>query len=332
MSSTSVVWTFVIVCCVVAKVKSFDLTFVQRPWVLTANKCAKDSTILNLIHSHAKRREFRDAIRETWANQPNFLTVFVLARSGSDELEESTKAESEQFGDILKLDFLDSYKNLTFKHASAYRWAIENCPDVQYILKADDDTFVDTLHLPRYIQAFDMLPSTSFILCYVQTTENPIRNPKGKNSKWFLDLNEYPRDDFPNFCAGAAYLTTLGAIKLIYEQLSDTPFLFIDDVLLTGLVVENLPSIIHLDWKEAFLSRHESDRKDLLDPKVGFYSPLFMVAMDLKPVEMRIIMQKAQLCASRQAECYDLIHKSSELQQFRPPIIPRKNSWRHIEL
>ncbi len=62
------------------------------------------------------------------------------------------------------IDILDSYRNLTLKHMLAYEWTIEHCPEVDFVLKVDDDTFVDTIHLPNYLKINDLGRKTEVIV------------------------------------------------------------------------------------------------------------------------------------------------------------------------
>ena len=61
------------------------------------------------------------------------------------------------------LDIVDTYRNLTLKHQSAYEWTLERCPDVGFVLKVDDDTYVDTIHLPTYLAANKLGQSTEVL-------------------------------------------------------------------------------------------------------------------------------------------------------------------------
>ena len=54
--------------------------------------------------------------------------------------------EVEQMGDIVQGDFLDSYRNLSYKNVMGVLWAAEFCAQAEFVVKADDDMFVD-LHL-----------------------------------------------------------------------------------------------------------------------------------------------------------------------------------------
>ena len=62
----------------------------------------------------------RNALRDTWLthsknNSANVRYVFLLGKAQNSKLEKSLIKESEQFGDIIQENFVDVYRNLTFK-------------------------------------------------------------------------------------------------------------------------------------------------------------------------------------------------------------------------
>ena len=97
------------------------------------------------------------------------------------------------------------------------------------------------------------------------------------------------------------------------------PFLFIDDLLITGLALESIytenveknvdknveknveknidknvdknPSkIVELfDWSASFLTMHTSETERLLDPDLPYFSPMLMVAFNLTPDQVTIL-------------------------------------------
>lgn len=76
-----------------------------------------------------------------------------------------------------------------------------------------------------------------------------LRNPK--LSKWSLNYQEYSYNSLPAYCSGLAYITSLRFIRrlfvvanLVYEQENERPLLWIDDLLVTGILrlsLENQP-------------------------------------------------------------------------------------------
>ncbi len=45
----------------------------------------------------------------------------------------------------------------------AYEWAIDHCPESDFVLKVDDDTFVDTIHLPVFLKRNHMGEKTKVV-------------------------------------------------------------------------------------------------------------------------------------------------------------------------
>lgn len=56
--------------------------------------------------------------------EPDIPVIFV---SGRDEYNDSDlRKESDEFDDILQLDFIDSYRNLTLKMMNIYRYFLDS--------------------------------------------------------------------------------------------------------------------------------------------------------------------------------------------------------------
>ena len=169
------------------------------------------------------------------------------------------------------------------------------------MVKTDDDVFVDMIHLPAYLGFYDLeARSPQFFLCYVIADQHPIRDPDHPRKKWFLTRDEYPRDDFPNYCSGTAYVTNLATIANVLGRCrNDLGPLFIDDVLVTGLAVEGaMPQIDILGWNDAFLANHMQARDELMDDTSGYFAPELMAAFDLTTEEVEVVYRKTRLCAA----------------------------------
>jgi len=52
---------------------------------------------------------------------------------------------------IVKADFQDSYRNLTYKAMSALSWISRHCNNTRYVLKTDDDAYVNMRALLRHL-------------------------------------------------------------------------------------------------------------------------------------------------------------------------------------
>jgi hypothetical protein len=92
----------------------------------------------------------------------------------------------------------DKYKS------SLFRWVQNYCSKSKFILKTDDDQVVDVHHLVPFLDNF--LPKTDlpFFLCHYLQDQKPQRD---FTSKWFVSINEFPGQTYPEYCAGWAYVT-----------------------------------------------------------------------------------------------------------------------------
>ncbi len=121
----------------------------------------------------------------------------------------------------------------------------------------------------------------------------PVRDKNSPRGKWFLTKEEYSRDEFPPYCSGTAYVTTISSMKMILSATKKLPFNFIDDLLLTGLAVESIyvdnvdenPSkIVDIyDCANVFLAMHMGEKEKLFDADLPYFSPMLIAAFDLTP-------------------------------------------------
>lgn len=63
----------------------------------------------------------------------------------------------------------------------------------------------------------------------------PVRDT---TSRWYINEDLYPDDNYPDFCSGTAYLMTSDGAAKIYSASNKTKFLWIDDVFVTGILRE----------------------------------------------------------------------------------------------
>ena len=51
--------------------------------------------------------------------------------------------ENGKHSDLVQGDFLDTYHNLSYKAVMGYLWVAEFCSQADFVVKTDDDLFVD---------------------------------------------------------------------------------------------------------------------------------------------------------------------------------------------
>lgn len=219
--------------------------------VLSNPALCKDSPDLNWIvyvHTSCKNFERRDLLRKTWANpllfkDLTFKVVFMMGRA-SEDVQQDVKKEFDKYGDIVQGDFVDDYKNLTLKAIMSLKWVSTYCPHVPYVMKTDDDSFLNIFEIVKLVR--DNRHKSSVIMCPLwQNNTMPILRDRKTCMKWCVKRNELPgMSFFPQYCAGIAYVISRQLVKQLYEASRSTPFFWIDDVYVTGLLTKKVPDRI----------------------------------------------------------------------------------------
>lgn len=201
--------------------------------------CNGDVLIVILIHSDPRKIDERKSIRESWGSVrfysgANMVPLFLLARVNDDTLQKQLVLESKVYLDIIQGNFIDSYRNLTYKSVMGLHWVQNYCDHAKFVVKVDDDTLIDIYHLVNFL--FQTSPDgnlNNFLYCSVFRNQGPRRTT---DDKWFVTEHEYPYSKYPPYCEGFAYIMSFDVSKSLYETSSEVKFYWIDDVFVTGFV------------------------------------------------------------------------------------------------
>ena len=181
---------------------------VDYPSLITPhNICGRNKSIdtLLVISTSIGEVRLRRALRHTWlrvAREQHIGYVFVVGTSKNKTTQGALVRESSRYKDILQNDFVDDYRNLTIKTLAGLKWAVSNCPQVQYILKIDSDVLfnVDKWRSLMFGPQRPKLQNVMFGYCHRKPFVN--RVPFFKRG---VHVNQYPKPRFPSHCHGAAY-------------------------------------------------------------------------------------------------------------------------------
>ena len=233
-------------------IKTFPLTTGDRPYRINNRQIcqgAKDILFVVLVHTATEHFQRRQSIRETWANvslyqNVHIRIVFLLGLTKKEEVQTKIEEENKIHGDLVQGIFLDTYHNLTHKGVMGLRWVTENCRQARFVVKVDDDVFVDTLKLIGNVLAKNINASRQ-ILGRVdkKNTSKIMRSGKWKvEENEFFNLTRYPF----SFCKGFIVILTNDIIEQLYETSKITPFFWIDDVYLFGILPDRVANITHV--------------------------------------------------------------------------------------
>ncbi|XP_033235252.1 beta-1,3-galactosyltransferase 5-like isoform X1 [Drosophila pseudoobscura] len=193
--------------------------------------------LLILIASEHSHFMARMSIRHTWMHYGSRRDVgmaFVLGRTINASLTESLNKENYIYGDMIRGHFMDSYNNLTLKTISLLEWTDTHCPRVKYILKTDDDMFINVLKLLDFIEGKKKARS---IYGRLARKWKPIRSQKSKS---FVSRQQFRGTVYPPFTTGPAYLLTGDIVHELYVQSLNTYYMPLEDVFITGIVAKRL--------------------------------------------------------------------------------------------
>jgi len=187
--------------------------------------------LLVLVISAPGNVENRRTIRETWGRGFHRL-LFMLGAVESRAAQAALEEENRTYRDLVQGSFLDSYRNLTYKHVMALKWTAYYCPGARYVLKTDDDVFVNSPAVLDFLSQ-DLSPwgARRLILCPTLTFGHVVRSLK---SKWRVSPQEYPGRMYPPYCAGWVVLYSPDVVFLLYREAQRTEYFWIEDVHVTG--------------------------------------------------------------------------------------------------
>lgn len=206
--------------------------------------CKQTYKFLVIVHTSPANRNRRNLLRETWANvnETDIGILFLTGLERDKTLQMELNKEMRQYGNFIHGDFLDTYKNLTYKHIMGLKYVYYHCPNIQYVVKVDDDVFVNVQILKSFFETFlQRYGRTKNILCSTRIGHSVLRD-----GKWAVNTTEYPNTTYPPHCPGFAIIYPKTAVELLYNVAQETKFFWIDDVHVTGTVAKNA-GVGHVD-------------------------------------------------------------------------------------
>ncbi|KAK3577723.1 hypothetical protein CHS0354_002935 [Potamilus streckersoni] len=257
---------------------TYPITAFGSPYVLNNDKICTgvhNLTFIIMVHTATDNFYRRSVMRETWANKDvlrnySMRVLFLLGRPQDKKVQTVIEHESSLHKDIVQGNFLDTYHNLTHKGVLGYRWISEFCPQAKFVLKVDDDVFVNVFKLLLNMSKSYNADKRK-IRCYVRINgTSPIQR---KTGKWIVDDWEFINmTHFPvTYCNGFFVLLTTDIIKELYEASKKTPFFWVDDVYIFGLLPAKVGSVtfesvqgLNLNQKQALECFQKSEPCDYL--------------------------------------------------------------------
>lgn len=192
--------------------------------------------LMIIVTSNPSNYENREVIRKTWGkNHDSTKVVFLVGESENISISNQIINESKSYGDIVQGNFIDAYRNMTYKHVMGLKWIVHHCPKVKYILKADDDILVNSPQMLRFLaREFSPWGAKDLIACRVREHTKALRH----KSKWQVTEKEYAPEYYPTYCPGWAIIYSQDVVPRLLKVAQTLPYFWIDDVHITGVIAE----------------------------------------------------------------------------------------------
>ncbi|XP_069580949.1 N-acetyllactosaminide beta-1,3-N-acetylglucosaminyltransferase 2-like [Brachyistius frenatus] len=212
---------------------------INQPYV-----CDEKPFLLLAVKSLIPHFDRRQAIRETWgqagvlANR-TVVTVFLLGNTLSSDhfpdLRVMLGREAKLHKDLLQWDYRDTFFNLTLKEVLFLEWFSKHCPHAQFILKGDDDVFVNTLRIIDLLEGLSEVKAKDLFIGDVISNASPHRDRK---LKYFIPESVFV-GRYPPYAGGGGYLYS-GELAMRLHNVSQQVVLYPIDDVYTGMCLKKL--------------------------------------------------------------------------------------------
>uniref|UniRef100_A0A914VA23 Hexosyltransferase n=1 Tax=Plectus sambesii TaxID=2011161 RepID=A0A914VA23_9BILA len=197
----------------------FDGTFS----VLKTPKLRPDLERVVVVRSAPNSFDYREYVRDTWQKKlsPDLPVIFVVGL-GND-----VSSECDEYGDILWTDFVDSYRNLTLKMTTTYRFLLNQFPRLKQVIVVNDDTIVNATSLRQLSSLHDT--GGRYVVGKVS-----IGYPRlfFQNLLWYVGSDVFPHKCYPPFVQGSSFIISADAARQVIEQICKFPFVHLDDIMM----------------------------------------------------------------------------------------------------
>ena len=189
--------------------------------------------------------------------------------------------------DILQFDMVDSYKNLTRKILLAMQWVVSSCQGVQYIVKADQDIFVNLPLLLSFLKHHGKSNSIYGHIYHSGTVD--------RDGRWMASKEVYPLHRYPVYASGTAYVVSRSAAETLLKLCPHFPYLSIEDAFITGI----LASVASVDRIQVTGFTHWTDDKP---PPCAFINDKKYIGNNMTEFDLRKIWRR-QIDRGREDMC-----------------------------
>ncbi|CBK21348.2 uncharacterized protein [Blastocystis hominis] len=234
----------------------YNYTYLAQP----KNFCSEDTFMVVMIMSTVKKPEERKVLRETWfkdkvVHGQKLKYLFIVSSSPDPAVNEAIDKEALEYNDILHMDHLDSYNNITMSIMNTFNWLHRNCKSIKYILKGDPDSYFNTPKIVKWL--LDLPPEKQHRLYhgYCVMLSKFERNP---NKEKYVPLLASASDMIWPYCVGVGYVISSDLLAPLVLASRHYNTIYYNEEMNVGLsnMILNVTPYRYHDYQWSFLDEN----------------------------------------------------------------------------
>ena len=212
--------------------------------VKATQRQVKPILLLNLVTVSASSFKKRIMIRNTWGDSRAYKgahltrTLFMCGLSSDQEVNKKLSFESYVYNDIIQADFMDTYKNLTYKSLLALKWATSyyDTSTLKFILKIDDDVVPNMPLFVSYLKEIAEKKLKGHRNSFIGYPFYKMDVSRNKTNKFYMPESDFNRSFYPVYTMGLGYVVTTDLAMKISRIEDHAGYIYIEDIYVTGIL------------------------------------------------------------------------------------------------
>ncbi|GAU94121.1 hypothetical protein RvY_05950 [Ramazzottius varieornatus] len=288
------------------------------PTACTLFHSSKSVGLVILVKSAVTHSARREAIRKTWAaasahtmakngKESLYQVLFVVGVGGTHtsgtggadvgvgpttgftyQYQADLMEEQATHGDLIQLQFLDTYFNNTAKTIAGLHYLLDKCPILDarngFVFFSDDDMLLNMKNMEKLLDGIraerdlQSVPNDVYL-----GHQFPGSKPqRWRWSKWYISTDEYPFSWYPPYITAAAVLLSKDTAEKFFYASHFVPLFRFDDIYLS--IIAHMLQISSQDRSDAIwfdyvpFEGNAELYRDKMIAAHGFHQPEFMIS------------------------------------------------------
>lgn len=189
--------------------------------------------LLIMVFSPVKDFGNRNNIRMTYGmfrERRELSLVFVLLSTTDPYINKMVEDEQDDYGDLIRGNSIDSPDNATLKSLFMLEWIKDNCIMANFVLKVDDDMYVNVPLLLDRVDSFDR--RNKYMYGSVKYNSRVVRE--------FVPTQQYSGTVWPPYLDGSAFIFPAYMASYVFKAAMEYPYFHSEFIFLTGFVAPSI--------------------------------------------------------------------------------------------